>query len=221
MLETLNVNERLAKLVGLLQNQIRQFELWKTLQGKLSNDDVGHTLCGRAPVGPAGSGCSRGNGAHAGGSRSDAIGAGILLHVLGNTRGLGGDDGNADGAGDAPVSGGHSGRGTSRHGGRLLAAATGTRPRSGVVPECAPAILAGGGHCVPVPIFLHVAALAQKPLPPRARTGVLGRVHLLDEPAGLDHRHARTGRAAAVIRSEEHTSELTSRFGISYAVFCL
>ena len=42
MLETLDVNERLAKLVELLQAQIRQFELWKTLQGKLSNDDVGH-----------------------------------------------------------------------------------------------------------------------------------------------------------------------------------
>jgi len=42
MLETLDVNERLFRLVELLQTQIRQFELWKTLQGKLSNDDVGH-----------------------------------------------------------------------------------------------------------------------------------------------------------------------------------
>jgi ATP-dependent Lon protease len=41
MLETLDVNARLGKLVGLLQQQIRQFELWKTLQGKLSHDDVG------------------------------------------------------------------------------------------------------------------------------------------------------------------------------------
>lgn len=42
MLETLNVNERLEKLVALLKKQIQQFELWKTLQGKLSNNDVGH-----------------------------------------------------------------------------------------------------------------------------------------------------------------------------------
>ena len=42
MLETLDVNKRLGRLVELLQAQIRQFELWKTLQGKLSNDDVGH-----------------------------------------------------------------------------------------------------------------------------------------------------------------------------------
>jgi Lon protease-like protein len=41
MLETLDVNARLGKLVDLLQQQIRQFELWKTLQGKLSQDDVG------------------------------------------------------------------------------------------------------------------------------------------------------------------------------------
>jgi Lon protease-like protein len=41
MLETLDVNVRLGKLVELLQQQVRQFELWKTLQGKLSHDDVG------------------------------------------------------------------------------------------------------------------------------------------------------------------------------------
>jgi Lon protease-like protein len=41
MLETLDINVRLDKLVALLQQQIRQFELWKTLQGKLSHDDVG------------------------------------------------------------------------------------------------------------------------------------------------------------------------------------
>jgi Lon protease-like protein len=41
MLETLDVNVRFGKLVELLQQQIRQFELWKTLQGKLSHDDVG------------------------------------------------------------------------------------------------------------------------------------------------------------------------------------
>ena len=41
MLETLDVNVRLGKLVELLQQQIRQFELWKALQGKLSHDDVG------------------------------------------------------------------------------------------------------------------------------------------------------------------------------------
>jgi Lon protease-like protein len=41
MLETLDVNQRLRKLVQLLQAQIQQFELWKTLQGNLSNDDVG------------------------------------------------------------------------------------------------------------------------------------------------------------------------------------
>lgn len=42
MLETLDVAERLQKLVGMLQRQIQQFELWKTLQGKLPNDNVGH-----------------------------------------------------------------------------------------------------------------------------------------------------------------------------------
>jgi len=42
MLETLDVNQRLEKLVELLKKQIKQFELWKTLQGKLSNDNVGH-----------------------------------------------------------------------------------------------------------------------------------------------------------------------------------
>jgi ATP-dependent Lon protease len=42
MLETLDVNQRLEKLVELLRKQVRQFEFWKTLQGKLSNDDVGH-----------------------------------------------------------------------------------------------------------------------------------------------------------------------------------
>ena len=42
MLETLNVSQRMEKLVGLLRKQIQQFEFWKTLQGKLSNDDVGH-----------------------------------------------------------------------------------------------------------------------------------------------------------------------------------
>ena len=42
MLETLDVGVRLQKLVGLLQRQIQQFELWKTLQGKLPNENVGH-----------------------------------------------------------------------------------------------------------------------------------------------------------------------------------
>jgi Lon protease-like protein len=41
MLETLDVNVRLGKLVELLRKQIRQFELWKTLQGKLAHNDVG------------------------------------------------------------------------------------------------------------------------------------------------------------------------------------
>ncbi len=42
MLETLDVNQRLEQLVDLLQKQIQQFQLWKTLQGKLSNANVGH-----------------------------------------------------------------------------------------------------------------------------------------------------------------------------------
>ena len=41
LLETLDVNQRFAKLVTLLQKQIGQFELWKTLQGRLPNKDVG------------------------------------------------------------------------------------------------------------------------------------------------------------------------------------
>jgi Lon protease-like protein len=42
MLETLDADERLEKLVALLQRKIQQFELWKTLQGKLPNKHVGH-----------------------------------------------------------------------------------------------------------------------------------------------------------------------------------
>jgi Lon protease-like protein len=42
MLETLDTDERLEKLVALLQKKIHQFELWKTLQGKLPNKHVGH-----------------------------------------------------------------------------------------------------------------------------------------------------------------------------------
>ncbi len=41
MLETLDVNVRLGQLIGLLQQKVRQLELWKTLQGKLDPDDVG------------------------------------------------------------------------------------------------------------------------------------------------------------------------------------
>jgi Lon protease-like protein len=42
MLETLDVDQRLDRLIRLLQKQIQQFELWKTLQGKLPNENVGH-----------------------------------------------------------------------------------------------------------------------------------------------------------------------------------
>ncbi len=42
MLETLDTDERLEKLLVLLQKKIQQFELWKTLQGKLPNKHVGH-----------------------------------------------------------------------------------------------------------------------------------------------------------------------------------
>jgi Lon protease-like protein len=42
MLEILDTNERLEKLVALLQKKLQQFELWKTLQGKLPNKHVGH-----------------------------------------------------------------------------------------------------------------------------------------------------------------------------------
>lgn len=42
MLETLDIDERLDKLVALLHKKIQQFELWKTLQGKLPNNHVGH-----------------------------------------------------------------------------------------------------------------------------------------------------------------------------------
>ena len=37
-----DVPARLAKLVELLQRQVAQLELWKTLQGKLPNKNVGH-----------------------------------------------------------------------------------------------------------------------------------------------------------------------------------
>jgi len=42
MLETLDADERLEKLVALIQKKIQQFELWKTLQGRLPNKHVGH-----------------------------------------------------------------------------------------------------------------------------------------------------------------------------------
>jgi len=42
MLETLDADERLEKLVALIQRKIQQFELWKTLQGRLPNKHVGH-----------------------------------------------------------------------------------------------------------------------------------------------------------------------------------
>ena len=42
MLEILDTNERLEKLAALLQKKLRQFELWKTLQGNLPNKHVGH-----------------------------------------------------------------------------------------------------------------------------------------------------------------------------------
>jgi Lon protease-like protein len=42
MLETLDTDERLDKLVALLHRKVRQFALWKTVQGNLPNDHVGH-----------------------------------------------------------------------------------------------------------------------------------------------------------------------------------
>ena len=42
MLETLDADERLDKLMALLLKKIQQFELWKTLQGKLPNKHVGY-----------------------------------------------------------------------------------------------------------------------------------------------------------------------------------
>ncbi|MEI6082940.1 MAG: LON peptidase substrate-binding domain-containing protein [Verrucomicrobiota bacterium] len=41
LLETLNVNERVDRLVAELQRQLHQFELWRKLQGDLPNDHVG------------------------------------------------------------------------------------------------------------------------------------------------------------------------------------
>ena len=42
MLETLDADERLEKLVVLIQKKVQQFQLWKTLQGTLPNKHVGH-----------------------------------------------------------------------------------------------------------------------------------------------------------------------------------
>jgi Lon protease-like protein len=42
MLETLDIDERLDKLVALLHKKVDRFALWKTLQGNLPNDHVGH-----------------------------------------------------------------------------------------------------------------------------------------------------------------------------------
>jgi Lon protease-like protein len=41
MLETLDVNVRLGKLIELLQQKVRQLQLWKTLQGNLPPDEIG------------------------------------------------------------------------------------------------------------------------------------------------------------------------------------
>ena len=41
LLETLDVGQRLERLVSVLQQQLRQAELWKKLQGDLPNDLVG------------------------------------------------------------------------------------------------------------------------------------------------------------------------------------
>jgi hypothetical protein len=40
--ETLNVQQRVDQLVGLLHKQIGRFELWRTVQGGLPNDHVGN-----------------------------------------------------------------------------------------------------------------------------------------------------------------------------------
>ena len=42
MLETLDIDQRLQKLVALLQRKVAEFELWKTLQGDMPNENVGH-----------------------------------------------------------------------------------------------------------------------------------------------------------------------------------
>jgi Lon protease-like protein len=42
MLETLDTEQRLQKLVRLLQSKAQQLQLWKKLQGKLPNENVGH-----------------------------------------------------------------------------------------------------------------------------------------------------------------------------------
>jgi Lon protease-like protein len=42
MLETLDLDDRLNKLVALLHKKVEQFTLWKSLQGNLPNDHVGH-----------------------------------------------------------------------------------------------------------------------------------------------------------------------------------
>lgn len=41
LLETLNVSDRLDQLVRLLQHQIREYEIWRKLQGDLPNEHVG------------------------------------------------------------------------------------------------------------------------------------------------------------------------------------
>src|SRR3546814_3585464 len=45
--------------------------------------------------------------------------------------------------------------------------------------------------------------------------------HLVHAAPGLDESGGEDGEAAALLRSEEHTSELQSLMRISYAVFCL
>ena len=42
LLETLDVNARLERLVVLLEERVRQYEVWRKLQGDLPNDHVGH-----------------------------------------------------------------------------------------------------------------------------------------------------------------------------------
>src|SRR3546814_5461260 len=54
------------------------------------------------------------------------------------------------------------------------------------------------------------------------RDGTKATEALKDDPSFVNTRNPDTGETALIIvRSEEHTSELTSLMSISYAVFCL
>src|ERR1043166_10015010 len=77
----------------------------------------------------------------------------------------------------------------------------------------------------PLPAFVgrseQERAMVALTFPDGARREYPNGISGLDIAKGISPSLAKRTVAMALDRSEEHTSELQSRFGISYAVFCL